>query len=45
MKLISVVGSPRGMNGYTGPVVSSLLEGAQNAGAETEIFLLADMTV
>ena len=45
MKLISILGSPRGMKGYTGSLVSCMLDAAQNAGAETELFSLADLSV
>jgi len=45
MKLISIVGSPRGTKGYTGSLVKPVLEAAQNAGAETELFSLADLSV
>jgi multimeric flavodoxin WrbA len=45
MKLISIMGSPRGMKKSTGSLVKCMLEAAQNAGAETEIFSLADLTV
>ena len=45
MKLISIMGSPRGLKGYTGSLVKCMLEAAQNAGAETKIFSLADLTV
>jgi len=45
MKLISIMGSPRGLKGYTASLVTCMLEAAQNAGAETEIFSLGDLTV
>lgn len=45
MKLISILGSPRGIKGYTGSLVKYVLEAAQNAGAETELFSLADLSV
>ena len=45
MKLISIIGSPKGVKGYTGSLVKSMLEAAQNAGAETEFFSLGDLTV
>jgi multimeric flavodoxin WrbA len=45
MKLIAGTGSPNGMQGYTGPVVKSIMEEARNAGAETEIFSLSDSSV
>jgi len=45
MKLISIMGSPRGMKKSTGSLVKCMLEAAENAGAETEIFSLSDLTV
>jgi multimeric flavodoxin WrbA len=45
MKLVSIMGSPRGMKKSTGSLVKCMLEAAQNAGAETENFSLADLTV
>jgi len=45
VKIISILGSPRGMKGHTGSLVKCMLEAAENAGAETEIFSLSDLTV
>ncbi len=45
MKLITIIGSPKGMKGNTGLLVNAMLEAAQNAGAETEIFSLGDLSV
>jgi len=45
MKMISILGSPRGIKGYTGSLVKYVLEAAHNAGAETELFSLADLSV
>ena len=45
MKLVSIVGSPRGMKKSTGSLVKYMLEAAENAGAETENVSLADLTV
>jgi len=45
MKLIAILGSPRGIKGYTGSLVKCMLEAAQNAGAETELFSLRDLSV
>jgi multimeric flavodoxin WrbA len=45
MKVIAISGSPHGMHGTTGRMVSSVLEGAQSAGAAAEVFSLADFTV
>ena len=40
MKVISIVGSPKGIEGYTGPLVTGILEAAQSAGAETQLLTL-----
>jgi len=45
MKLIAVLGSPTGAEGATGSLVKTVLEGAQSAGAETELFSLGDLSV
>jgi multimeric flavodoxin WrbA len=45
MKVISILGSPRGIKGYTGTLLQSVLEGAESAGAETEVFSLKDLSV
>jgi multimeric flavodoxin WrbA len=45
MKIIAIIGSPRGMQGNTGLLVKPILQAAQDAGAETEIFSLADLSV
>ncbi len=45
MKLVSIMGSPRGMKKSTGSLVKYMLEAAENAGAETENFSLAHLTV
>jgi len=45
MKLISIIGSPKGIEGFTGSLVKRILEAAQNAGAETEFFSLGDLSV
>jgi multimeric flavodoxin WrbA len=45
MKVISIIGSPHGMKGNTAPIVNKILESAQNAGAQTEIFLLSELLV
>ncbi|HOC45329.1 MAG: flavodoxin family protein [Syntrophorhabdaceae bacterium] len=36
MKIIALVGSPKGMNGNTAALLNIVLEGARNQGAETE---------
>lgn len=43
-KILGVVGSPR-RNGNTHILVSKILEGAEEAGAKTEILLLGDLTI
>jgi carotenoid cleavage dioxygenase-like enzyme len=45
MKIVAVLGSPHGIDGNTGSLVNSLLEGARSAGAETEIFSLSELAV
>jgi len=45
MKLISIIGSPKGIKGYTGSLVERVIGAAQNAGAETELFSLGDLLV
>jgi len=40
MKLVAVLGSPKGMQGNTGMVLGALLDGAREAGAEVELFEL-----
>jgi len=45
VKLIAIIGSPKGMKGYTGLLVQEMLEAAQQAGAETAVFSLGDLTV
>jgi len=45
MKLIAVLGSPRGIKGYTGSLVQCVLDGARQAGAETELFSLQELLV
>ena len=45
MKLIAISGSPKGVEGCTGPLVNTMLEAAQTAGAETELFSLGDLSV
>jgi len=45
MKVISILGSPKGMKGNTGLLLTPMLEAAQNAGAETEIFSLGNLSV
>ena len=45
MKVIAIIGSPNGIKGHTASLVSPMLEAAKNAGAETEIFSLGDLSV
>jgi multimeric flavodoxin WrbA len=45
MKLISILGSPRGIKGYTGTFLIAMLKAAQKAGAKTELFSLSDLKV
>ena len=41
MKVIAIVGSPKGMQGYTGSLVEPMLKAVQQEGIATEIFSLA----
>ncbi|MCX5894573.1 MAG: flavodoxin family protein [Proteobacteria bacterium] len=45
MKIIAINGSPNGASGNTGQVLAALMEGAREAGADTEVFLLGELTV
>ena len=45
MKLVSILGSPKGIHGYTGTLLTGILEAAQDAGSETELFLLNELSV
>lgn len=45
MKLVSILGSPKGINGYTGTLLKGILKAARDAGAETELFLLSELSV
>ena len=45
MKVISIIGSPKGMKGNTGLLLNPMLEAAKNAGAEIEIYSLGDLSV
>jgi multimeric flavodoxin WrbA len=45
MKILSIQGSPRGMRSRTRKVVSWVLLGAEEAGAETELVDLADLHI
>lgn len=45
MKLVAILGSPRGMAGNTGTVLEALLTGARGSGAEVTTFSLAELDV
>ena len=45
MKIVAIMGSPHAMKGNTGTVLEALLSGAQNAGAETQVFCLGVLSV
>ncbi|MBU3947861.1 MAG: flavodoxin family protein [Proteobacteria bacterium] len=46
MKIISIVGSPRGKKGNTARLLNEVIKGAENMGAENEtIFLLGDLVL
>lgn len=45
MKILAIIGSPRGMQGNTGRLLEELLAGAVEAGAETEILSLKTLNV
>jgi multimeric flavodoxin WrbA len=45
VKILAIIGSPRGMQGNTGRLLEELLSGAAEAGAETEILSLKTMNV
>jgi len=45
MKIVSIIGSPNGLHGNTGLILSHLLEQAQRAGADTETYSLVDYSV
>lgn len=45
MKIVAINGSPKGINSNTNVIVSSLLKGAQEAGAETVNILLAEKEI
>jgi len=45
MKIVAIMGSPRGMKGFTGTLLNPLMKAAEEAGAETEIFSLDTLTV
>ena len=45
MKIVAIMGSPRGMKGNTGRLLQSLLDGAEAAGAQTEVHSITRLTV
>jgi multimeric flavodoxin WrbA len=45
VKILAIIGSPRGMQGNTGRLLEELLTGAVEAGAETELVSLKNMNV
>lgn len=45
MKIIAIIGSPRGMKGNTGRLLQEVLAGVESYGAETEIISLKDQSV
>ena len=40
MKIVSIIGSPRGMRGNTGALLKIVLQGAESQGAETETIVI-----
>lgn len=45
MKIVAIMGSPRGMRGFTAKLLNPLLAAAEEAGAKTEIFSLDTLAV
>jgi len=45
MKIVAILGSPHGAKGATGVLLEGLLQGARDAGAETQIFSLPELDV
>lgn len=45
MKIVAVIGSPRGMSGNTGRLLEEVLAGAEEAGAETEVLSLKTLKI
>ena len=45
MKILAIIGSPRGMQGNTGRLLEEVLAGVEVSGAETEILSLKTLTV
>jgi multimeric flavodoxin WrbA len=45
MKIIAINASPNGASGNTGKVLTALMDGAREAGADSQVFLLGELTV
>jgi len=45
MKIVSIIGSPRGMKGNTGNLLGEVLKGAKSAGAVCEVIALRGNSV
>ncbi len=45
MKIVAIMGSPRGMKGSTGPLLAGVVEGAKAAGAEVTLFELGKLKI
>jgi len=45
MKIVAILGSPRGMSGNTGLLLDGVIHGARDAGAEVQLFSLANYDV
>ncbi len=45
MKIVSILASPNGIDGYTGTLVKTLLESAKKAGAQTEVLSFKELKV
>lgn len=45
MNMVAIQGSPHGMQGNTGRLLSAVVEGAEKAGADVEVFCLGDLNI
>src|SRR5512137_2247430 len=45
MKIVSIIGSPKGIGGNTGALLKIVLQGAENQGAQTEIIAIKGQEV
>jgi multimeric flavodoxin WrbA len=45
MKIVSIIASPNGIDGYTGKLMKPLLEGVKNAGADNEVLSFKELKV